>query len=576
MKLPMVTGLLATILLLSLAPGFVAADTVSPIRIETRDGVELVGKLTIPDGGGPFPAVVVRTTYSYEAYSQFGEIVSELGIAMVAVDVRGRHESDGSWEPLANEAADGQDVLAWVSAQPWSNGKIATFGGSYDAWVQMLTASRGAPELDTMILIVLPGDPFENAPFENGAWHAPFLTWAVQNRGRFQEPLSLDRSIYDVFASYPVVDRDDRLGRPVGWLSTWLMNWELNQYWMDRSYEHLIGNVGVPVLLNTGWFDLNQPGSIRSFQKLRSHSESKVREGVKLVIGPWNHGLGYLATWGELEFPENARVDLGASWVDWIENQLIGSGLRQGPPVEYYLMGRNEWYSAEEWPPRSTREVSLYLSGHGGLVREAPETGAESYVYDPEDPTPIVDPLPDSVSQAFGHFPHDVTTLTRRSDVLYFETEVLRSPVAVAGPVTAEIFFSSSAPDTDVGVQLLDITPDGRAIAIQHGLASVRFRDGNSDPRELQPGEVASVEVDMWSTAYEFAAGHRMAVLVSSAQFPAFDAHRNLFDNLATGTQWQLATQTVHMGGENPSRLVVHQLREPRRRNSGGRVTTDP
>ncbi len=576
MKLAKVSGFLAAILFLSWTQSIVAAESASPIRIAMRDGVELVGNVSLPDGDGPFPAVVVRTAYSYLAYAQFGEIIRERGIAAVAVDARGRYDSNGSWEPLINAAADGQDVLAWVAEQPWCNGMIATFGGSYDAWVQMLTASRGAPELDTMIAVVLPGDPFEHAPFQNGAYHAPFLTWAAENRGRFHEPLAIDRGIYDVLAGYPVVDRDDRLGRPVDWLDTWLMNWKMNEYWLDRSYGHLIENVRVPVLLNTGWFDLNQSGSIRTFQDLRNHPDPEVREGVKLVIGPWNHGLGYLATWGELEFPENARVDLAGSWIDWIENHLTGPGLRPGPPVEYYLMGRNEWRSADDWPPRSSREVSLYLSSNGELATVTPPPSMDSYVYDPEDPTPIVDPLPDSVGQAFGHFPHDVTTLIQRSDVLYFESEVLREPVAIAGPVNAEIFFSSSAPDTDVGAQLLDITPDGRAISIQHGLASVRFRDSLSDPRELRADEIASVEVDMWSTAYEFAAGHRIAVLVSSAQFPAFDAHRNLFDNLATGTDWQLATQTVHVGGANPSRLVVHQLREPRRRHPGRRVGMKP
>ncbi len=153
------------------------------------------------------------------------------GIASVAVDLRGRYESEGEWEPLVN-AADGQDVLSWVDVQPWCDGKIATFGGSNDALVQILTATRGAPELDTMLLIVLPGDPFENAPFDNGAYQAPYITWAVQNRGRVQEPLAIDSSsLYDIFATYPVNQWDDLLGRPVAWLDTWLANWRLNQYW---------------------------------------------------------------------------------------------------------------------------------------------------------------------------------------------------------------------------------------------------------------------------------------------------------------------------------------------------------
>jgi putative CocE/NonD family hydrolase len=132
----------------------------------------------------------------------------------------------------------------------------------------------------------------------------------------------------------------------------------------------------------------------------------------------------------------------------------------------------------------------------------------------------------------------------------------------------AEIWLTSTAEDTDVGVELLDLTPDGRAITIQNGMTRARFRDGYEAPVPLPPGEAARIVVDLYSTAYEFAPGHRMAALVASAQQPAFDAHRNRWDDLASGTAMEPATQTVHRGGAHASRLllyVLHEAQPPRR-----------
>ncbi len=558
-------ALLAAFLMIFCRPCVCASQESVTLEIPMRDGVLLTANLWQPEGSGPFPVVVSRTAYGRDGYSLFAEQLIERSIAMVVVDVRGRYDSGGEWEPLAHEAADGQDVFAWVESQPWCNGKIGAFGGSYDAWIQMLTATRGAGALDAMVLAVLPGDPFYNAPFEGGAYHSPFLTWAVQNAGRYFEPVVINQGIYDVFRQYPLVNWDNLLEHPVWWLDTWLKNWQLDDFWRDRSYEHVLHNVSVPILLTTGWFDLNQPGSFRTFQRLRHHSDPTVSEGIKLVVGPWTHGLGYMATHGELEFSENAQVDHGTAWLDWLENHLNGPGERPGAAVDYYLMGRNEWFEADHWPPRNTTASSFYLASDSRLSFDCPDEGHENYVYDPSDATPIVEPLPDQPFAAFGHYPHELTELSQRSDVLFFKTDVLKSPVAIAGPVTAEISFSSSAPDTDVAAQLVDVTPDGRLISVQHGLVRLRFRNGFADASALQPGEIVDVEINMSSTAYEFSEGHRIGVLVSSALFPAMNAHRNVFDDLATGTSWELASQVVHFGGDTPSRLIVHKLIEPRR-----------
>lgn len=544
------------------AAAMAAAETVS---IPMRDGVSLAGTLWRPPGVGPFATVVLRTPYNRAAYSGWSLLLTSRGLAYLTVDVRGRYASGGTWEPLLHEGEDGQDVIAWVGRQSWSNGKVGTQGGSYDAWVQLLAASRGVPGLTAMTLLVAPPDPFENIPFDNGAYFSSTLFWSASNRGRAMQDLDPLTDWPAILASYPLNRWDDLAGTPVPWLDEWLANWRLNDFWRERSYEAGWEKMTVPALHVTGWFDRDQPGCIRTFQALSRHPQEAVRKGQKLIVGPWMHTLEYLASWGELTFPINAERDLLTLMLTWMEIHLKGSGQRPGAPVEYYLMGRNEWRQAVSWPPEDTVETSLFLAPGGRLEHQHPLAGRASYRYDPADPTPLADPVPaEQWGLTLGHVPLDAAGVATRADVLLFATDPLPRALAIAGPVRVELTFASTTEDTDMGAQLVDLTPDGRAITVTHGLSRARFRDGYANPIPLAPGVPVKLDIDLWSTAYELASGHRLGVLISSAQAPAFDAHRNFFDDLASGTARQPATQTVHFGGETASRVVVHVLRPTR------------
>ncbi len=550
---------------MALAGDAAAAAAAQTVSIPMRDGVALAGTLWRPAGAGPFPAVVLRTPYNRASYAGWSLLLTSRGLAYLTVDVRGRYASGGTWEPLLHEGEDGQDVIAWVTRQSWSNGKVGTQGGSYDAWVQLLAASRGVPNLAAMTLLVAPPDPFENIPFDNGAYFSSTLFWAISNRGRTMQDLDPATDWPAIVASYPLDRWDELAGTPVPWLDDWLANWRLNEFWRERSYEGGWINMTVPALHVTGWFDRDQPGCIRTFQALSRHPQEAVRKGQKLVIGPWMHTLEYLPSWGELSFPIHASRDLLSLMLTWMEIHLKGSGQRPGAPVEYYLMGRNEWRQAASWPPEDTLETSFFLSPGGRLEDQRPLAGTATYRYDPGDPTPLADPVPAELwGLTLGHVPLDAAGVATRADVLLFATDPLVQTLAIAGPVGVELEFSSTAEDTDMGAQLLDLTPDGRAITVAHGLSRARFRNGYEHEVPLAAGATARLDIDLWSTAYELAPGHRLGVLISSAQAPAFDAHRNFFDDLASGTARQAATQTLHFGGEAASRLVVHVLRPTR------------
>jgi putative CocE/NonD family hydrolase len=554
----------------ALAPAVSASSMAqgTDVSIPMRDGTHLAGTLWLPAGAGPFAVVMLRTAYDRTRYAGWGPYLADQGLACLNVDVRGRYGSEGTWDPLTSEAQDGQDLIAWAAAQPWCNGLVGTQGASYNAWIQLLTATRGAPHLRTMVVQVCPPDPFANLPYDHGALSIDGFIWALENAGRTETGPPPGPDYPALVASYPIAGWDTRAGVQAPWYDVWLQHWALDDFWRARSYEASLDAISVPVLLGTGWFDSDQPGCIRIFQALSRSSNAAVRDGVKLIMGPWEHSLIYQATIGELSFSPSANRDWIGLASAWFVEHLLGQGQRSGAPVEYFVMGRNEWRNADTWPPEDTRAASFYFDGGSGLTTLPVVAGSDNFEYDPADPTPFADkPAGGSWFDLFGHKPFDVTSVTHRSDVLLYATSPLTSPMAIAGPVSAEVWLSSTAEDTDVGVQLVDLTPDGRAISIQNGLSRARFRNGLDQPAPLVPGEPTKIMVDLWSTAYEFEPGHRIGALVSSAQLPAFDASRNLYDDLATGTASQPATQTIYRGGGYASRLILDVLQErsPRR-----------
>jgi putative CocE/NonD family hydrolase len=154
----------------------------------------------------------------------------------------------------------------------------------------------------------------------------------------------------------------------------------------------------------------------------------------------------------------------------------------------------------------------------------------------------------------------DVREVQQRSDVLTYATPVLDRDVDVVGPLTFVLYASSSAADTDFAVRLSDVFPDGRAVQLQNGLLRARFRDLPGEPSFLEPGQVYRLEVDMWATANRFAAGHRIRIDISSADFPRLDRNSNLGDVRGEPIP---AEQRVYRDVDHPSHLVLSVLGAP-------------
>jgi putative CocE/NonD family hydrolase len=328
-----------------------------------------------------------------------------------------------------------------------------------------------------------------------------------------------------------------------------------------------LSEIQTPFVHLGGWFDIFSEGAIRGFTDLQYHGGVGARGMQKLVIGPWTHGGLYERAQGELLFPENATSDGGFAdtyrfFRHWLK--LADDGYYELPPVRYYVIGDvtdptgpgNEWRSAYYWPPAAT-DTPWYLLANGTLGDSPPETppeaGLVSFDYDPSDPAPTVGG--NNLSLPAG--PYDQRSVEGRDDVMTFTTPPLGEPLEVTGHVSATLFVSSSAADTDFMVKLCDVYPDGRSMLIAEGAKHGRHWAGDRQENLLEPGLVYELNVDLWSISIVFKAGHRIRVSVTSSNYPRWEANPNTGEPFRQHTHEVVAHNTIHCTESSASHIVL-------------------
>jgi hypothetical protein len=331
--------------------------------------------------------------------------------------------------------------------------------------------------------------------------------------------------------------------------------------------------------------------------------QRRKRGPLFLILGPWTHGDRCLTFAGDVDFGSAATIEgnlaegfleLRARWFDrWLKG--VENGVEAEPRVRYFRMGggtgrRNSagrmehggrWMSAPDWPPPGTSDYELFLSPGGALVENAPGAGCPpvSYAYDPRDPVPSIggtitsgEPVMrggafDQVEDQrfFGCAP-PYLPLASRPDVLVFETGALSEDTEVTGPVSALLWVSSDCPDTDFTIKLVDVYPPspdyprGFAMNITDGILRARYRDSWERPSMMESGKIYEIRVEAFPTSNLFAAGHRIRLDVSSSNFPHLDANPNTGEEFGASRLTRVATNTVHLGAEHPSRLVLPRV----------------
>ncbi len=540
---------------------------VSTLMVPMRDGVKLSTDVYRPGRNGQpvdgkFPVLLVRTPYNKTGSRADGEYLARRGFVVAAQDCRGRFASEGEFYAFVNEGKDGYDAIEWAAAQPWSNGKVGTFGGSYLAWDQYHAAMYRPPHLEAMFAVVGGANFYQEFGYPGGTLNLGWPAWLLgtartsqqaERNPSLAEPLAAvmkdpgpwlreePRKRGEIFREFPAHRRmyEDLYGHP-----------NLDSYWKQRGFYttgYYREMKDVPMLFLTGWYDYFGPGSIGSFAAL-----SRIQKTTKkLIVGPWPHGVGGREC-GDAWFGDSAGFDIRATMAAWFGQWLRGDPPPAGTePVRIFRMGGGdgartasgklnhggEWRTAAAWPPPAASPVRYHLQAGGGLGTQAPAGTAapSSFVFDPANPVPTiggryalgaVTPLcaQDQVCSPKILGCSDSKPLKERPDVLSFSTPPLESPVEATGTIRAKLWISSDAEDTDFTAKLVDVYPSGYALSLTDGQIRARFRKSFERPAPLKPGKVYEVTIDLGPTSNLFATGHKIRVDISSSNFPRFES----------------------------------------------------
>jgi len=586
------------VLLTFLAPALGAAaaenetqgvDLVWGLKIPLRDGVVLSGTVYKPAGQtAPLPVVFTLTPYIGDSYHPRGLYFARHGYVFVLVDVRGRGSSAGRFTPFAQEAEDGYDVVEALAKQPWSNGKVAMWGGSYAGYDQWAALKAAPPHLATIVptAAVHPGVDFPIFGGIPSSYTIQWLTYtagATNNGNLFREFSFWTQKYLAMYRGQARFDSLDAIvGNPSPVFQTWLAHPAYDGYWQAMSpTPEQYRRITAPILTITGHYDADQVGALSFYREHMRYGDPAVSGRHYLVIGPWDHpGTRTPAKQvGGLEFGDASLVDLNRlhrEWYDWT--------LKGGPRPEllqkrvaYYVVGpgAESWKYADDLdavtaerrrlylaaPPAAGPDAAAAASGsdvfHSGTLAAEPRPSPpERWVYDPRD-------------LRFGELEEKeiANTLTDQTAALHlfgagvvYHSEPFAAATELAGSVKLSVWLALDVPDADLAATLYEILPDGSSVFLATDQLRARYRESLEREHLVVPGAVERYDFGRFTWfARRIGKGSRLRLVIQSPNSSQVEKNYGSGKPVATesGADARLAHVVLYHDAEHPSVLEL-------------------
>jgi putative CocE/NonD family hydrolase len=561
------------------------------VKIPMRDKVELNATLYLPKtpDGSPrkTPVIFTLTPYISDSYHARAAYFASHGYAFALVDVRGRGNSGGKFEPFANEPRDGHDVVEWLAQQPFCDGKVAMWGGSYAGFDQWATAKEFPPHLATIVPAAAAHPPLDYPSYHN-VGETYDMQWFTFTSGRVgQQNLFGDQKFWrtkflDAYKKHiPFKSLDSFVGNPS-------VNFQriLKHPVADAYYDAMVPTreqfqkITLPILTITGQYDGDQLGALAFYRDHLANVSSEARAKHFLIIGPWDHAGTRTPTdeVGGVKFGSAAIVDLNdlhRQWYDW--------AMRNGPKPEflknqvaYYLLapgnsGANgEWKYADNLETLVANPRPFYLDSKNGdangvfrsgsLTEKQASGGSDSFTYDPLDTT--------RGERVDGTDPNEKTSgidqtyaLSIGKDGLVYHTEPLPNETPLVGCPQLTLWVSIDTPDTDLQAHLYEIQPDGTSIALWSDIRRLRYRESLRQEKLVKPGEIVKCEfAPGLFVARRLMKGSRLRLVISSPNSILWQKNYNSGGVVADETAKDARTAQVKIY-HDPEHASAIQLR---------------
>jgi putative CocE/NonD family hydrolase len=544
--------LLFAAVILQPAPSRLRAQTPSPptptvdstvevlwgAKIPTRDSVRLNATIYRPAGAGPLPVVFTFTPYLGDSYHARATYFAKHGYVYALVDVRGRGNSEGRFEPMVNEGRDGYDVVEWLARQPWSNGKVAMWGGSYAGMDQWATAKEVPPHLVTIVPAAA-AHPGVDFPFYQNIFYPYDLQWLTLTSGTTpNNNLFADSSIWigrfqELYRRHlPFAALDSVVGNTSTVFQKWLEHPTPDAYWdamVPTAAQY--AKITIPILSITGYYDGDQRGALAFYREHLQAAPTDARLRHYLIIGPWDHaGTRTPAREvGGLSFGEKSLLDLNdlhRQWYDWT---------MKGGPKPQFLAQRIAYYmpgeGAEDWrhadsldaipaAPRAYHLGSLnaqagdvFASGILGDSAPRGRSAPDRWTYDPLD----IRPAELDREQVTNTVTDQRYALNLFGAGAVYHSPPLAEATEMVGSPRLTLWLAMDVPDADLGVTLYEIRSDGSSIALTDCSLRARYRESLRQAKPVKAGEVTRYDFASFQYfARRLAKGSRIRLVVQS------------------------------------------------------------
>jgi putative CocE/NonD family hydrolase len=568
--------------------------------IPMRDGVKLFTAIYIPrDSSEKYPVLMVRTPYSCSPYGEDkyphklgpGPAFERERFIFVYQDVRGRYMSEGKFREVTpaiaqkktkanvDESSDTYDTIEWLLSNiSNNNGNVGLYGISYPGFY----ATASLPDAHPAIKAVSPQAPvtdefdgddvnhrgafflMDNFSFLNFFDHPREAPWkkypAVSDSIRIKD-------VYDFYLGIgPIKNLDKRYfkGRSTIW-NEYLAHTTKDAYWQARNIRPHLQKIKPAVLVVGGWFDAEDLfGALKTYEAIEQQSPGN---NNRLIMGPWTHGAWARSDWnkfGGYQFGSNTSAYFQQVEFDFFNYYLKNKGHFTAAEATMFVTGTNEWKSFSQWPPAQRVKQSWYLQPNHLLSTELPPATSKDlfteYSSDPANPVPYIDKK--AGDRLNEYMVADQRFAAVRPDVAWFESPALTQNTTLCGPITANLFVSTSGTDADFVVKLIDVLPDGKQTQqlVRAEVIRGKFRNSFEKPEPFIPGKITPVQLVLNDIAHTFLAGHKLMVQVQSSWFPLVDRNPQQFLNIAEAEEkdFQKAAIRIYNDKKHPSSIEIY------------------
>ena len=587
-------------------------------QIPMRDGVKLFTSIYLPkDSSEKYPILFSRTPYSVGPYGTskkdfktrdllwYKELLMD-GYIFVYQDARGRYMSEGEFTNMTpyipnktdksqvDESTDAYDTIEWLIKNLKNhNGNVGMLGISYRGYY----STYGAIDAHPALKCVSPQAPMADVYFDdfhhNGAFFLSYfesypyfgvLKTKLEKKSWFD---LLDFGTKDGYKFFmelgPLKNANPRYfkNKNVFW-NQMIEHPNYDEFWQKRNILPHLKNIKPAIMTVGGWYDAEDLyGSFKTYQAFENKNPDTYNI---LIAGPWIHG-GWSRTdgssLGNVYFGEgNSQFYRDSISKPFFDHFLKGKKKPNLPEAYCFETGTNKWRRFDKWPPTNSEKSNLYLNSNGKLSFSPPaeqNSAFDDFISDPSKPVPYTEDFTTGMTKKY--MTDDQRFVSRRPDVLVYETDVLNENITIAGNILTNLFVSTSESDADWIVKLIDVYPDdhpnfphneedkvmgGYQQMVRSEVLRGRYRNSFSNPEPFKSNDITKVNIELLDLLHTFKKGHKIMVQIQSSWFPLIDRNpqkyvENIF--LANEDDFVKAEHKVFRSKNYASKLEVRVMK---------------